>query len=81
MKRQHQKNSPKTTSPRVHDELKGFDIKVNEFGEIESTLPIEAINNFLNRKVVDKKLKNRFGYKSDEDDETIEFLYRSDINE
>lgn len=62
--------------PKVHPDLEGFDIKVNEFGEIESTLSIEKINFFLNKKVVDKKLKDRFGYKSDEHDNTVEFMYR-----
>ena len=68
----------KKNMPKVHPDLKGFDIKVNEFGEIESTYPIEKINLFLNKKVVDKKLKDRFGYKSDENDQTVEFMYGED---
>ena len=78
MKKKIKKKKNNLDAPKVHSELKGFDIRVNEFGEIESTLPIEAINKFLNKKVVDKKLKDRFGYKTDEHDETVEFMYKSD---
>jgi len=45
--------------PKVHNDLDGFDIKVNDSGEIESTYSIEDINKFLNRNVEDKKLKDR----------------------
>ena len=44
--------------PRVHKELEGFDIKINAFGEIISTLDIDRINEFLNKNVNDKKLKH-----------------------
>jgi hypothetical protein len=44
--------------PKVHKELEGFDIKINAFGEIVSTLDIEKINEFLNRNVDDKKLRH-----------------------
>ena len=43
--------------PEVHDELKGFDIKINEFGEIVSTFDVDKINSFLDENVKDKKLK------------------------
>lgn len=69
------KDKKKTDKPKVNQELNGFNIQINEFGEIERTHSIEEINQFLNRKVVDKKLKDRFGYKSSEDDDTIDFLY------
>jgi hypothetical protein len=46
-----------TENPEVHKDLKGFDIKINEFGEIISSLKIEDLNTFLNDKVDDKKLK------------------------
>ena len=76
MKKAAKNKKAQDSMPKVHPDLEGFDIKVNEFGEIESTLSIEKINFFLNKKVVDKKLKDRFGYKSDENDNTIEFMYR-----
>lgn len=44
--------------PRVHKDLEGFDIKINAFGEIVSTLDIDKINEFLNKNVDDKKLKH-----------------------
>ncbi|MEM6317754.1 MAG: hypothetical protein AAF960_08790 [Bacteroidota bacterium] len=42
--------------PDVHDELKGFSIGINEFGEITTSLAIDRLNSFLNEKVEDKKL-------------------------
>ena len=53
------KKKKKEEEPRVHDELKGFKMEINSFGEISSNLPIEAINAFLNKNVEDKKLKER----------------------
>ena len=50
------KKKPKKGNPEVHDELKGFDIKINEFGEIVSNFNVEQLNEFLNDKVEDKKL-------------------------
>lgn len=49
----------KKIEANVHDELKGFDIKLNEFGEMESTFAIDKLNEFLNENVEDKKLKGR----------------------
>ena len=45
--------------PAIHEELKGFNIQINEFGQITSSLPIEKINSFLNENVEDKKLKSQ----------------------
>ena len=39
-----------------HEDLSGFDIHVNEFGEMISNLPIDSINKFLNEQVEDKKI-------------------------
>jgi hypothetical protein len=50
------KKKPKKGKPEVHDELKGFNIKVNEFGEIVTNLEIDKLNEFLNENVKDKKL-------------------------
>lgn len=46
----------KKGKPAVHEELEGFDIKVNEFGEIVGNFNVEELNTFLNKKVDDKKL-------------------------
>jgi hypothetical protein len=50
---------PKKEAPKVNDELKGFDIKIDTFGEIKSTMNIDEINKFLNKNVDDKKLRDR----------------------
>ena len=52
------KKMKKKGKPIVHEELDGFNIKINEFGEMETTVPIENLNSFLNEKVLDKKLNN-----------------------
>ena len=56
------KKKNKTTEeqkPKVNPDLEGFNIKIDSFGEIKSSLNIEAINSFLNKNVEDKKLKDR----------------------
>lgn len=45
--------------PKTHDDLQGFDIRINEFGEIVSSYSVEKLNEFLNKNVEDKKLKDR----------------------
>lgn len=45
--------------PKIHDDLQGFDIRINEFGEIVSSYSVEKLNDFLNKNVEDKKLKDR----------------------
>lgn len=40
-----------------NENLKGFDIKVNEFGEIITSHKIDEINEFLDENVKDKKLE------------------------
>ena len=49
--------TPKSSRPSFHENLKGFDIRVNTFGEMESTFEIDRINEFLNKEVHDKKLE------------------------
>ncbi len=48
----------KQGAPTVHEELDGFDIKINAFGELESNLHMDKLNEFLNDKVDDKKLSS-----------------------
>jgi len=48
--------------PRVHDELKGFEVRIDQFGELQSNMNIEKINEFLNQNVDDKKLAEREDY-------------------
>jgi hypothetical protein len=56
------KDPPKKKVPKegpkakVHQELSGFEVTINEFGEIRSNMRIEKINEFLDKNVEDKKL-------------------------
>lgn len=50
----------------VHDQLKGLDLKVNQFGEVVGNKNIEEINQFLNKHVSDKKLDDRVGEYGDD---------------
>ena len=52
------KKNPAEEKPKVNQDLEGFDIKIDSFGEIQRALPIDKINEFLNKNVEDKKLKN-----------------------
>ncbi len=49
----------KEKDPQMNEDLKGFEIGINEFGEIVSTLSVDKLNNFLDKNVEDKKLKNQ----------------------
>lgn len=49
----------KKEEPQLHKDLKGFSIDINEFGEIITTYDIGKINDFLNKNVDDKKLRDR----------------------
>jgi len=46
-------------TPEVHKDLKGFNIQINEFGEIITNVKVDKLNDFLNKNVVDKKLDDR----------------------
>ncbi len=72
---------------KVHKELDGLDLHINEFGEIISNIDIEKVNNFLNKNVPDKKLINRYDdeyqqeFKIQEPEEIDEFESLRDIVE
>jgi hypothetical protein len=59
MEKKDKSNKPK---PKVHKDLNGFDISIDQFGEIRSNMNIEKINQFLNENVDDKKLAEREDY-------------------
>lgn len=46
-------------APKVHQELEGFDIRINPFGEVISSIDIDKINAFLDDNVDDRKLIDR----------------------
>lgn len=51
------KDEKKQSKSDVHNELEGFEIKINEFGQIVSSYEVDKLNTFLDEKVEDKKLK------------------------
>lgn len=53
----------------VHQELKGLDLKINEFGQVLGNKSIEEINEFLNKHVTDKKIEERDGVYAEPDEE------------
>jgi hypothetical protein len=61
MEKKDKSNKPKP-KPKVHKDLSGFDISIDQFGEIRSNTNIEKINQFLNENVDDKKLAEREDY-------------------
>jgi len=63
------KKKKKEGKPEVHESLEGFDIKINEFGEIITTLKTDELNEFLNETVDDKKLREREAQKKSEEEE------------
>lgn len=68
------KRLSKREKPKVNQELNGFDIKIDSFGEINTNFDIDRINKFLNRHVDDKKLRDR------EDIDKAEEAYEEDEN-
>jgi hypothetical protein len=66
------KKKDKKGKPEVHNELKGFDIKINEFGEITSNMDVEDLNEFLDENVEDKKLQEREDNQADENETNSE---------
>ncbi len=63
------KKKDKKGKPEVHEELKGFNIKINEFGEITSNMDVDKLNEFLDENVEDKKLRELQDKKTNEEEE------------
>ena len=61
------KRLSKRETPKVNPELDGFDIKIDTFGEIKTNYDVDKINQFLNRHVDDKKLRDRDDVQSETD--------------
>ena len=53
------KSKKEEKMPKVHEDLNGFRVGINEFGEITSSYNVEKLNHFLNKEVDDKKLRDR----------------------
>lgn len=52
--------------PEVHKELEGFEIKIDSFGQLQSSFKIENLRKFLDDKMDDKKL---IPYRDDREEE------------
>jgi hypothetical protein len=59
MSKKEKKSAKAKAKPKVHQQLQGFEISINQFGEIKSNMNVEKINEFLNENVDDKKLLER----------------------
>ncbi|HTF81698.1 MAG TPA: hypothetical protein VL947_08230 [Cytophagales bacterium] len=53
------KENPNKKLPKVHPDLQGLDMTINNFGEIKSNMDIDKLNEFLNKTVDDKKLRKK----------------------
>jgi hypothetical protein len=80
--------------PKVHPELEGLDLNINEFGELTSNIDINKINEFLTKNVPDKKLINRnddkyqqefkemgYGGEGDEEEGDTDFVAEEETDE
>jgi hypothetical protein len=56
------KKSKSKPKPKVHKDLQGLDIVIDQFGEIKANMNIEKLNEFLDKNVDDKKLAERDDY-------------------
>ena len=48
----------KKTEAESHKDLKGFNIKIDPFGKMETSYTIDKLNEFLNENMNDKRLSN-----------------------
>ena len=42
----------------TNEGLKGLDIRINEFGQVDFSMQLEDVNQFLNKNLEDPKLKH-----------------------
>jgi hypothetical protein len=54
------KKMEKKTEAESHKDLKGFNIKIDPFGKMETSYTIEKLNEFLNENMNDKRLSNSY---------------------
>ena len=57
MQFKHKKMDKKEKSKQVHEDLDGFNVRINPFGQIESNFDMDKVNEFLNQNTEDKKIK------------------------
>lgn len=77
------KKKPMEGKPEVHKDLEGFEMNINEFGEIQSNTDIDKLNKFLNKNVEDKKFKglDEIPYAKSGDDEEDDSEEKDDLDE
>jgi len=54
----------------IHEDLDGFNVKIDPFGQIESNFDIDKVNEFLNKDTDDKKVKGKKSEPTVIDDES-----------
>ena len=52
-------NVKKKRSPKVHQELGDFNMRITPLGEVKSSIDIDKIISFLDDNLIDKKISNR----------------------
>ena len=52
------KKSPQKEQAEVHEDLKGFNIRIDPFGNLESNIDIDTLKAFLDSKLDDKKMQH-----------------------
>ena len=62
MTKKEETSGKRQGKPKVHKELDGFEVSIDQFGELKSNMKIEKLNEFLNQNVDDKKLAERKDY-------------------
>ena len=58
MSKKNQSNK-REEKAEVHEELEGFDIRVNSFGQLETSFDIDKLNAFLDQRIEKKERKKR----------------------
>lgn len=76
------KKKPLEGKPEVHKDLDGFEMNINEFGEITTNTEIDKLNHFLNNNVDDKKFRglDNVPYAKTGDDEDDVAEEKDDLN-
>ena len=59
MPRKKKKSTPHPDKASFHEGLEGFDIKVNSFGQMETSFEIDKLNDFLNKQEKENKKKDK----------------------
>ena len=49
----------KKQKSKVHKDLEGLNVEIDNFGKIKTNIDVDEINKFLNKNVDDKKLRER----------------------